>query len=284
MSFDVMRKDHPSERIFMINSGLINRPQSPAQSNNQINYGESGNWHDKSPNLGDQKKWKINSDENVPRAHFYNPIKQNIKEQTKMCPSCDPDKKMYDDGVEICRVSKTGNLRYVEWCDISPSSEISSQESNNPTPRDYTFREWTLIKVGHTDISEPVKKALLKLWLIDCFQDDLTIVNNPTHRSFDDYKWEFNLEIDKLADEYELGIGKKGHFKKEEREEMGIEDEDYHPLEVQVETFEVKKYSFEGGQSFVCASKDLDKILPLGRKNGSKFKEMIRKEVESNKT
>ncbi|GKD28354.1 reverse transcriptase domain-containing protein, partial [Tanacetum coccineum] len=36
------------------------------------------------------------------------------------------------------------------------------------------------------------------------------IVNNPTHRSFDDYKWEFNLEIDKLSDEYELGIGKKG--------------------------------------------------------------------------
>ncbi|GJR19485.1 hypothetical protein Tco_0968012 [Tanacetum coccineum] len=39
-----------------------------------------------------------------------------------------------------------------------------------------------------------------------------TLLNNPTHRSFDDYKWEFNLEIDKLADEYELGIGKKGHI------------------------------------------------------------------------
>ncbi|GKC24573.1 zinc knuckle CX2CX4HX4C containing protein [Tanacetum coccineum] len=137
--------------------------------------------------------------------------------------------------------------------------------------------------------------------------DDSAIVNNPTHRSFDDYKWEFNLEIDKLADEYELGIGKKGHildniweycnqvhnnnygwhnhkFKNEEREEMGIEDEDYHPPEVQVETFEVKKYSFEGGHSFVCVSKDLDNVLPLGRKNGSKFKEMIRKEVENNKT
>ncbi|GJT62546.1 hypothetical protein Tco_1006079 [Tanacetum coccineum] len=167
-----------------------------------------------------------------------------------MWPSCDPDKKMCDGGVEICGVSKTGNLRfwycnydnerrnikgkglsfpdfllakyrksqtsalvwdnrYAEWCDISPSSEVSSQESNKPRPRDYTFREWTLIKVGHTDISKPVKKALLKLWLIDCFQDDSAIVNNLTHRSFDDYKWEFNLEIDKLADEYELRIRKK---------------------------------------------------------------------------
>ncbi|GKE34288.1 hypothetical protein Tco_1453610 [Tanacetum coccineum] len=176
---------------------------------------------------------------------------------------------MCDGGVELCGVSKTRNLKfcYAKWYDISPSSEVSSQESINPRPRDYTFREWTLIKVGHTDISEP----------------------------------DFNLEIDKLADEYELGIGKKGHildniweyckqvhnnnygrhnhgFEVEEREEMGIESEDYHPPEVQVETFEVKKYSFEGGQSFVCVSKDLDNVLLLGRKNESKFKEMIRKE------
>ncbi|GJV19763.1 reverse transcriptase domain-containing protein [Tanacetum coccineum] len=124
ISFDTMRKDHnytnPSEKNFMVNSGLINRPQSPTQSNNQIDYEESGNWDNRSPNL--------------------------------------------------------------------------------------------------------------------------------------------------------------------EHEEMGIEDEDYHPPEVQVETFEVKKYSFEGRQSFVCVSKDLDNVLSLGRKNGSKFKEMIRKEVENNKT
>ncbi|GJV66005.1 putative reverse transcriptase domain-containing protein [Tanacetum coccineum] len=45
ISFDTMRKDHnytnPSEKNFMVNSGLINRPQSPAQSNNQIDYEES---------------------------------------------------------------------------------------------------------------------------------------------------------------------------------------------------------------------------------------------------
>ncbi|GJR93064.1 phospholipase-like protein [Tanacetum coccineum] len=348
ISFDSMRNSHkytnPSERIFMV------RPQSPAQSNNQIDYEESGNWDNRSPNLDDRepKKRKIELDKNVPRAHFCSPIKQNIKEQTKMWPSCDPDKKMCDGGVEICGVSKTGNLRfwycnydnerrnikgkglsfpdfllakygksqtdaliwdsrYAEWCDISPSSEASSQESNKPRPRDYTFREWTLIKVGHTDISEPVKKALLKLWLIDCFQDNSACENNPTHRSFDDYKWEFNLEIDKLADEYELGIGKKGHildhiweycnqvhnknyewhnyeFENEECEEIGIEDKEYHPPEVQVETFEVKRYSFKGGQSFIRVTKDLDNTLPLGRKNISKFKEMIRIEIANNKT
>ncbi|GJX79888.1 hypothetical protein Tco_0328037 [Tanacetum coccineum] len=117
----------------------------------------------------------------------------------------------------------------------------------------------------------------------------------------------FLFPSDFLADEYELGIGKKGYildniweycnqvhnknyewhnyeFKNEECEEIGIEDKDYHPPEVQVETFEVKKYSFKGGQSFICVTKDVDNILPLGRKNGSKFKEMIRKEVENKKT
>ncbi|GJW63895.1 hypothetical protein Tco_0115779 [Tanacetum coccineum] len=49
--------------------------------NNQIDYEESGNWDNRSPNFDDwgPKKWKINLDENVPRAYFCNPIKQNIK-------------------------------------------------------------------------------------------------------------------------------------------------------------------------------------------------------------
>ncbi|GKA69778.1 reverse transcriptase domain-containing protein [Tanacetum coccineum] len=182
ISFKSMRNNNMhtnlSERIFMV------RPQSHAQSNNQINYEESGNWDNRSPNLGDRepKKRKIELDKNVPKAHFCNPIKQNIKEQIKMWPSCDLDKKLCDGGGEIYGVFKTENLRfwycsydserrnikgkglsypdfllakygksqtdtliwdsrYVEWCDISPSSEASSQESSNPRPRDYTFRE-----------------------------------------------------------------------------------------------------------------------------------------------
>ncbi|GKB92127.1 reverse transcriptase domain-containing protein, partial [Tanacetum coccineum] len=87
ISFDTKRKDHnytnPCEKNFMV------RPQSPDQSNNQIDYEESGNWDNRSPNLDDRKpkKRNINLDENVPRAHFYNPIKQNIPEQTKLWPS-----------------------------------------------------------------------------------------------------------------------------------------------------------------------------------------------------
>ncbi|GKB84272.1 hypothetical protein Tco_0956544 [Tanacetum coccineum] len=66
VSFDTIRKDHkytnPSERIFMV------RPQSPAQGNNQIDYKESSNWDNTSPNLDNRepKKQKIDLDKNFP--------------------------------------------------------------------------------------------------------------------------------------------------------------------------------------------------------------------------
>ncbi|GJW43770.1 phospholipase-like protein [Tanacetum coccineum] len=104
--------------------------------------------------------------------------------------------------------------RFEEWCINNPNAPTSRdtkvQENLNPRPKDYPFKDWLLTKVGHTNVSEPVKKTLLKTWLIDCFQED--VVKDPRERSFDDYKWMFDLEIDQLADEYELGIGKKGHM------------------------------------------------------------------------
>ncbi|GJX70263.1 reverse transcriptase domain-containing protein [Tanacetum coccineum] len=112
---------------------------------------------------------------------------------------------------------------------------------------------------------------------------------NPSERIF---MWEFNLEIDKLADEYELGIGKKGHildsiweycnqvhnknnewhnyeFENKECEEIGIEDKDYHPPEVQVETFEVKNVGLEaeflGRSAKLIGLKFLQLELRLGK-------------------
>ncbi|GKA81221.1 retrovirus-related pol polyprotein from transposon TNT 1-94 [Tanacetum coccineum] len=48
-------------------------------------------------------------------------------------------------------------------------------------------------------------------------------------------------------------------------------------------TFEVKKYSFKGGRSFICITDREDEALPLERVNGARFKAMIRKELEGNK-
>ncbi|GJZ15988.1 hypothetical protein Tco_0551665 [Tanacetum coccineum] len=69
-------------------------------------------------------------------------------------------------------------------------------------------------------------------------------------------------------------------FEEEERWECGIEKTDYEPPFVDIETFEIKRYSFKGGRSFICIAKQLDDALPLGRVNGSRFIGMIRKEMD----
>ncbi|GJV27255.1 hypothetical protein Tco_1383703 [Tanacetum coccineum] len=132
-------------------------------------------------------------------------------------------------------------------------------------------------------------------------------LKDPLERSFEDYKWMFNIEINQLADKYELGIGKKGHMLEDiwenyrkvqgdntywwhdqkseegERRKLGINIEEYEPPIVHVETFEEKRYSFDTGQSFICVTKELMDALPIGRENRSRFRDMIRKEVDSEK-
>ncbi|GJX63183.1 reverse transcriptase domain-containing protein [Tanacetum coccineum] len=197
--------------------------------------------------------------------------------------------------------------RFEEWCNNNPNAPTSKftsiYKNLNPRPKDYPFKDWLLTKVGHTNVSETVKKTLLKTWLIDYFQED--VVKDQRERSFDDYKWMFDLEIDKLADEYKLGVGKKGQMlediwenckkvqgdntywwhdqksEKEESRELGIYIKEYDPPMDHVETFEVKKYSFDAGQNFICVTNDLMDALPLGRENGSRFRDMISKEVDS---
>ncbi|GJY82193.1 retrovirus-related pol polyprotein from transposon TNT 1-94 [Tanacetum coccineum] len=68
-----------------------------------------------------------------------------------------------------------------------------------------------IVKVGHKNVNESVKKALLKSWVIDSFEEALDPDKDLIERSFDDYKWVFDLEIEKLPDESKLRIGKKGH-------------------------------------------------------------------------
>ncbi|GJX00363.1 hypothetical protein Tco_0184276 [Tanacetum coccineum] len=60
-------------------------------------------------------------------------------------------------------------------------------------------------------------------------------------------------------------------FEEEEQWESGIEKTYYEPSFVKSETFEVKRYSFKNGKSFVCITKQLDDALPLGRVNSSRF-------------
>ncbi|GJT06807.1 hypothetical protein Tco_0841269, partial [Tanacetum coccineum] len=69
-------------------------------------------------------------------------------------------------------------------------------------------------------------------------------------------------------------------FEEEERWESGIIKTDYEPPFVNIDTFEIKRYSFKERRSFICITKQLDDAFPLGRVNGSRFIGMIRKEMD----
>ncbi|GKA97186.1 zinc knuckle CX2CX4HX4C containing protein [Tanacetum coccineum] len=112
--------------------------------------------------------------------------------------------------LKLTNLRKTNML--IEMADMTKKTPLGVVENILPRPRDYTFKEWMIVKVGHTNVNKSVKKALLKSWVIDCFKEALDPDKDPMERSFDDYKWVFDLEIEQLADESELGIGKKGHI------------------------------------------------------------------------
>ncbi|GJQ92733.1 reverse transcriptase domain-containing protein [Tanacetum coccineum] len=64
-------------------------------------------------------------------------------------------------------------------------------------------------------------------------------------------------------------------LEEEERRKLRINIEEYEPPIVHVETFKVKIYLFDTGQSFICVTKELMDALPMGRENGSRFRDMI---------
>ncbi|GJV72305.1 hypothetical protein Tco_1492300 [Tanacetum coccineum] len=205
--FDMEKKDHnfmiPMAKILMMNSIGNNGPSCPP-GNPSLKSLKTDNLQDRQEQ---QVKKKLRLDENIPVKHFCKPIMQTYDGKVRMWPTYDPDKSICDGGVKIYRRSRVGNLRicYTEWY-------RENSHDNKPRLGDYTFREWMMVKVGHKNVNKSVKKALFKSWVIDCFEEALNLDKDPMERSFDDYKWVFDLEIEQLADEYELGIGKKGHI------------------------------------------------------------------------
>ncbi|GJU45456.1 hypothetical protein Tco_1202722 [Tanacetum coccineum] len=133
-----------------------------------------------------------------------------------------------------------------------------------------------------TDSKEYIK---MDMEVIDCFKEALDRDKDPMERSFDDYKWVFDLEIEQLADEYEFGIRKKGHIldmiwenckniqgkskewwydywlEEDEKQENG--DKKYDPPMVHMETFKITRYLFNNRNSFICVIDEIKDTLSL---------------------
>ncbi|GKD50027.1 reverse transcriptase domain-containing protein [Tanacetum coccineum] len=258
-TFDMDKKIHnfvtPVGKIYMVN--LIHNEESPSLSNSPSDKSSRCEKHN---NLLNENRYNtqersskilrmIKTNTSLLNIHFCKLVMQTCNGILKVWPTCDPTIRAYNRGVEIYGINENGNLK--RWYCYLDNDRGSIKGSG------LSFPEFLLAKYGEVqkeeliwDNSEPVKKSLLKIWLLDCFKED---VKDPRARSFDDYKWMFDLEIDQLADEYELGIGKKGHTlddiwenckkvqggntywwhdqrsKEEERRGLGINIEEYDP-------------------------------------------------------
>ncbi|GJV50969.1 phospholipase-like protein [Tanacetum coccineum] len=140
-------------------------------------------------------------------------------------------------------------------------------------------------EIAGPDSLSPDRKGLVKKWHHGtlrqqiCFRDHERRAVKGSYMGFDDFLQEKCQQNYKKTNEAWYDEG----YEEDEMWQNGDEKTDYDPPYVNVKTFEVKKYSFKGGRSFICITDREDEALPLGRVNGARFKDMIRKELEGNK-
>ncbi|GJX53110.1 hypothetical protein Tco_0281479 [Tanacetum coccineum] len=214
----------------------------------------------------------------VKRRHVCKPIHVTYDDRNgedyRMWPTCNPDSKFCFGYNEAFGVNEQGGLRmWICFCDHERRTMKGSY-------------------MGFADFLQ---------------EEYAREIGDPYSRRFDEYNRVFKNEIEHLSNEYILRIGKKGYvlddvwekcqqnykktneawhdeaYEEDEMWRIGDEKIDYDPPYVNIETFEVKKYSFKGGRSFICITDREDEALPLGRVNGAQFKAMIRKELEGYK-
>ncbi|GJW02711.1 hypothetical protein Tco_1561567 [Tanacetum coccineum] len=182
-----------------------------------------------------------------------------------------------------------------ETLTASISNETSSITSNEVDKDD----NHTSITASHNNLHESDREFIFNEWILDSYDVDEEYareIGDLCSRRFNEYNRMFKNEIENLSNEYILRIGKKGYvlddvwekcqqnykktneawhdeaYEEDEMWHIGDEKTDYDPPYVNIETFEVKKYSFKGGHSFICITDHEDEALPLGRVNGARFK------------
>nr|GEZ68609.1 hypothetical protein [Tanacetum cinerariifolium] len=106
----------------------------------------------------------------------------------------------------------------------TPTDESSRVEKSNDLIQNHDSKKTRTLEtnthIPSVHFCKPIKQICnrtLRFWPIcnptmKARNGGRELVKDPRSRSFNDYKWMLELEIDQLADEYELGIGKKGHM------------------------------------------------------------------------
>ncbi|GKD96899.1 hypothetical protein Tco_1380796 [Tanacetum coccineum] len=179
-----------------------------------------------------------------------------------------------------------------------------SQTQKNRQPRDDSFEDWVKFQQEHFCVSNIPK---CELWVKNNFNIEINSKNSkddPYSRSFGSYMTYFDPEIKQLGNEYKLKACRKRYalekvcktcekfydpdkewydegFEEEELWQNEIEKEDYKLPLVKKKTFEVQQFTFDNKETFTRISKQNEEVLTLGRVNGARFMEKIRKEINN---
>ncbi|GJU64856.1 zf-CCHC domain-containing protein [Tanacetum coccineum] len=237
----------------------------------------------------------------VPKSVFEHLELANLKETDMLVEMADMTKKAryeYNYGVigEVMlkgEPSETVILESIDTLDSSDNVEEPEAEHDNAKQILNLGKIMSRWHVGYDAAYEKGEHGMLEQWM--CFQDHerqsvdgnhmtftdfLKVLDSfdieadygrtrddPYSRKFDEYKKAFDNEIEQLANEYDLRIGKKGYVLDNvwEKCEKFHGDILYHGM-----MKDSRKKSDE---------RVLDNTLPLGRANGSRFMGMIRKEM-----
>ncbi|GJW06560.1 hypothetical protein Tco_1568983 [Tanacetum coccineum] len=220
------------------------------------------------------------------------PIRMMGNDTCKFWLMCDPNLKECNGGDSVYGLDEQGvlkkwyyyhdnEIRVIKEKEVLVSDFLQIRYGNNKIddttrarrPRDYSFKEWFKVKIGHTNVNKFVKNAVLNEWILDSFyveSNSSGMSNDPYSRDLEECKLVFDNEIAQLANEYELRIGKRG---------------------TSCTTYAKNVNKYMGERCTHGTTKDLrkkndgrvmlDDDLPLGRANGSRFKGMIRKEMDT---
>ncbi|GJX92247.1 hypothetical protein Tco_0345573, partial [Tanacetum coccineum] len=185
----------------------------------------------------------------------------SISNETSSITSNEVDKD--DNNTASCRLPK----------ELSPGSFLLPFNIDN-----HSFYMLRIIscheRIGHNNLHKSNPEFIFNEWILDSYdvkEEYAREIGNPYSRRFDEYNRKTNEAWHDEA------------YEEDEMWRSGDEKTDYDPPYVNIKTFEVKKFSFKGGRSFLCITDREDEALPLGRVNGARFKAMIRKELEGNK-
>ncbi|GJT89954.1 hypothetical protein Tco_1078799 [Tanacetum coccineum] len=189
------------------------------------------------------KRTKISNDTTT---HFCKPIIQERDKDFKAWPSCCPFRNQCDGGHEIYGIDELGETKY--WFFPNDNKRMEMKGGG------VSFPNFLIIRYGSCQVEDFVWGKR--------FTEALDPDKDPLERSFDEYKWARRKNIDWWYD-----------YWYEDEKKMEIGDEDYNPPIVHTETFEVTKYKFKNGCSFINVSRENNETLSLGRKDGSRFRD-----------